>query len=46
MSFVKHIVKGMCIQLCIAINDVVFDIVYVYAPSGDGTERTNFLYNC
>ena len=26
----------------LAIKDVVFDIVNVYAPSGDGTERTNF----
>ena len=39
--FVKHIVKRMFIHLCIAIKDVVFDIVNVYAPSGDGTERTN-----
>ena len=39
--FVKHSVKERCIHLCIAIKDVVFDIVHVYAPSGDGTERTN-----
>ena len=36
--FVKHIVRGRCI----AINYVVFDIVNVYAPSVDGTVRTNF----
>ena len=41
LRFVKHIVKRRCIYLCIAIKDVVFDIVNVYAPSGDGTERTN-----
>ena len=28
--------------ISIAIKDVVFDIANVYAPSGDGTERTNF----
>ena len=46
MSFdlrvVKHIVKGRYMHLCIAIKDVVFVIVNVYAPSGDGTERSNF----
>ena len=42
LRFVKHIVKGKCIHLCIAIKDVVYDIVNVYAPSGDGTERSNF----
>ena len=42
LRFVKHIVKGRCIHLCIAIKDVVYDIVNVYAPSGDGTERSNF----
>ena len=39
--FVKHIVKGRCLHLCIAIKDVVYDIVNVYA-SRDGTERSNF----
>ena len=42
LRFVKHIVKGRCIHLCIAIKDVVYDIVNVYAPSGDGTQRSNF----
>ena len=42
LRFVKHIVKGRCIHLCIAIKDVVFHIVNVYAPSRDGTERTIF----
>ena len=41
LRFVKHIVKGRCIHLYIAIKDVVSDIVNVYAPSGDGTECTN-----
>ena len=39
--FVKHIAKGRRLHLCIAIKDVVFDIVNVYAPSGDGTGSTN-----
>ena len=38
LRFVKHIVKGMCIHLCIAIKD----IVNVYVSSGDGTQRSNF----
>ena len=42
LRFVKHIVKGRCIHLCIAIKDIVYDIVNVYAPSGDGTQRSNF----
>ena len=41
LRFVKHIVKGKCIHRCIAIKDVVFDIVNVYATSEDGTECTN-----
>ena len=41
LRFVKHIVKGRYIHLCITIKDVVFDIVNVYAPPGDGTDRTN-----
>ena len=42
LRFLKHIVKGRCIHLCIAIKYVVYDIVNVYAPSGDGAERSNF----
>ena len=42
LRFVKHIVKGRCIHLCITIKDIVYDIVNVYAPSGDGTEHSNF----
>ena len=44
MTFVllNMILKGRFVHLCIAIKNIVFDIVSVYTPSGNGTECINF----